>query len=1134
MAEPLAQTAFAAGEISPELYGQVDLAKYHTALTTARNGFIGYRGGFLSRPGFALVGVCKQTLALAAGTSTGPPRNITFQFSISQGYELEFGDQYLRFAYQGGYVLENSINITGVTRANPAVVSATNTYANGDWIFIVGVGGMTQLNGNTYIVAGASGGSFQLHDLQGHPVNSTTFGTYTSGGTASRYYTVTTPYAAIDLPYLKFAQSADVMSLTCSNPITQTEYPPYDLTRLSAIDWTLVETDLDPVILPPATVSASSNGQSPSGGTNATFAYQVTAVDSKGNESIASVIATCHGANIQTQAGANTLNYARSTGAQFYNIYRAPGSVDTTGVGPNPVPAGSIFGFVGSAYGTQFVDSNPTTDISQTPPTHQNPFAPGQILAVNVTSGGSGLTAVSYTITTTNGINFVGSPLVSGGNLGGFLIYNNGEDFAPGDSIAFNGAGYASGAIAFGVTNPTAGDTITLNGVVWTFVTSITAADQTLIQGALSATLTNLASNLSASAVPALLAASYAVDSTNSNLLITYNTAGTAGNAYTLAASAATPSGTHLTGGGGMGGTAPTATLTIGPTSGTYPGVNTYFQQRHFFACSLNDPDTVWASQTGLFKNFDTAIPTVATDAITASPWTEQVNGIQWLVPMPGGLLAMTGQRAWQLVGEGSYALNVQPITPSTTQAQPEAFNGCSATIQPIIVDQDILYVESVGNTTLRDLSYNFFTSIYTGADLTLLSSHLFLYQQLVYTAWARKPYKVMWGCRDDGTMLSLTYLKEQEVYGWARHDTQGLVVSVASVTEPPVNAVYAIVQRFPPYAPQGIYTMERMDNRIWATPEDAYAVDSGVSNMFDVFADFSAIASAASGAGVTLTASGATFTSGNVGQIIRMCGGIATVTAYVDASHLTITWDLPANPGAIGLPYAAPGAWTLSNMTTALNAPHLAGMTVNVLADGVPVTGVVVGPLGAISWGFAASNVKAGLPFIAQLQTPYANGQQVAQGARKVIPAITLRLSASATGFQVGTNQPDGAAQNPPQIGPAWTNLATGNLQAPTGGQLAPPTYVSPGGQTVQGLMTGDIRITGAGAEWNSKGQVAIQQALPVSLEVTAVFPEYLEGDIPEQTYSERGSGGQSGQGGGQQSGRPPGRWMLQGSPRL
>ena len=166
----------------------------------------------------------------------------------------------------------------------------------------------------------------------------------------------------------------------------------------------------------------------------------------------------------------------------------------------------------------------------------------------------------------------------------------------------------------------------------------------------------------------------------------------------------------------------------------------------------------------------------------------EQVNGIQWLVPMPGGLIAgMTGSRAWQIIGEGSYQLNQNPVTPAATQAQPQAFNGCSATILPIVIDYDVLYVEAISDV-VRDLSWNFWVNIYTGADLTILSSHLFLYRQILQWTWARNPYKVLWAVCNDGILLAMTYLKEQEVYGWTRHDTQGLFVSIASVTEPPVN----------------------------------------------------------------------------------------------------------------------------------------------------------------------------------------------------------------------------------------------------------------------------------------------------------------------------------------------------------
>lgn len=76
------------------------------------------------------------------------------------------------------YIRAGSRNITGVTRANPAVVSSVaHGFVNGQSVTFSGVVGMTQLNGNSYTVAGASANSFQLSG-----VDSTGFGAYISGG----------------------------------------------------------------------------------------------------------------------------------------------------------------------------------------------------------------------------------------------------------------------------------------------------------------------------------------------------------------------------------------------------------------------------------------------------------------------------------------------------------------------------------------------------------------------------------------------------------------------------------------------------------------------------------------------------------------------------------------------------------------------------------------------------------------------------------------------------------------------------------------------------------------------------------------------------------------------------------------
>lgn len=83
--------------------------------------------------------------------------------------------------------------ITGITKTNPGVVTVTSlsptntlTLVNGMIVTISGVGGMTQLNTNRYVVAGISGSTFKLYDLFGNPVDTSSFGTYTSGGTVNQ------------------------------------------------------------------------------------------------------------------------------------------------------------------------------------------------------------------------------------------------------------------------------------------------------------------------------------------------------------------------------------------------------------------------------------------------------------------------------------------------------------------------------------------------------------------------------------------------------------------------------------------------------------------------------------------------------------------------------------------------------------------------------------------------------------------------------------------------------------------------------------------------------------------------------------------------------------------------------------
>lgn len=107
----------------------------------------------------------------------------------------------------------------------------------------------------------------------------------------------------------------------------------------------------------------------------------------------------------------------------------------------------------------------------------------------------------------------------------------------------------ATGSIAFTV-NPAPGDTITLNGVVWTFVSGTASDNETEIQGTAIQTLDALADDLNASADPEIAKCTCARPTGTETLVITFDTAGLSGNSFTLAASAATVSGPTLAGGG--------------------------------------------------------------------------------------------------------------------------------------------------------------------------------------------------------------------------------------------------------------------------------------------------------------------------------------------------------------------------------------------------------------------------------------------------------------------------------------------------------------------------------------------------------------------------------------------------------
>lgn len=83
--------------------------------------------------------------------------------------------------------IASSKTITGATQANPGVITAVgHGYSSGQRVLIEAVGGMTELNGNSYLVVVLTVDTFSIQTLAGVDVNTTSYGSYTTGGTAKR------------------------------------------------------------------------------------------------------------------------------------------------------------------------------------------------------------------------------------------------------------------------------------------------------------------------------------------------------------------------------------------------------------------------------------------------------------------------------------------------------------------------------------------------------------------------------------------------------------------------------------------------------------------------------------------------------------------------------------------------------------------------------------------------------------------------------------------------------------------------------------------------------------------------------------------------------------------------------------
>lgn len=516
-------------------------------------------------------------------------------------------------------------------------------------------------------------------------------------------------------------------------------------------------------------------------------------------------------------------------------------------------------------------------------------------------------------------------------------------------------------------------------------------------------------------------------------------------------------------------------------STGNYPSAVAYSQQRRLFANSNNNPETVWASRIGGFNNFSSRFPTQDDDPVTFKLVGKQVNEIQHLLELRQ-LLALTVGSEWAINGDQSGV-----ITPSAINAKQQTFNG-SSSLSPLNVNGSALYVQARG-AVVRDIAFNYELDAYNGNDITIFSSHMFDQYTLVDWAFQQVPSSIVWAVRDDGTVVGLTYIRDQQMLAWHRHDFSGDVENVCVIPDGNEDAVYFVIKRT--IDGSTVRYLEKMATRQITDIVDSIFMDSTLS--YDGRNESSQTMTLTGGTDwdyqedLTLTSSTSFFVIGDIGNAIHLTGMDsdgneilirATITEYTSATIVTVRPNrtVPITMRSIAITDWAKAVDQLAGLD------HLEGEEVSVFADGFVVANpnnasyVVVTVLGGmITLDKPYAVIHVGLPVTADIETldiDTAQSETVAD-KKKLITKLNLYVEAS-RGIWAGATPPSDDTDDPLE------NLEELKIRDSEG-------YDDP-----VALQTGVVDIA-LKSEWNSNGRVFIRQVDPVPVSILAVIPAGL-----------------------------------------
>lgn len=215
-----------------------------------------------------------------------------------------------------------------------------------------------------------------------------------------------------------------------------------------------------------------------------------------------------------------------------------------------------------------------------------------------------------------------------------------------------------------------------------------------------------------------------------------------------------------------------------------YPSCGCFFAERLWMGGVTNYPDTLCGSEVGAYETMQPDDPRTGdvsdSDAINVT--LESRSQILWMTADDRGLVMGTAAGEWTVQPGSGSSTSGSAITSTSIVARNPTQRG-SADVDAVRIDHQVLYVQRSGRQ-VRAMSYSFEIDGYQSASTSTQASHLGQ-PGITRVAYQAEPYSTVWAIRSDGILLSLTYMPDEQVQGWAQHDVGGVVESIAVIPAP-------------------------------------------------------------------------------------------------------------------------------------------------------------------------------------------------------------------------------------------------------------------------------------------------------------------------------------------------------------